>query len=298
MVDDEVFYVTWTLARRLRVAALAMLLYDYVLTWEQERRLFWKRRRSWVTVLFFWNRYIGIGVTIFGTTLLAVPRLSDSLCVVWLRSEGAIGMGTAWAVQLILQLRIYALYRRSRLVGCVTLVCWVLQMAYIVPFLWIATSGGKIIAQTKGEYQRCIITPMLPTVVAAWGVLMCYEGLLLTLTINKAFEYYKIRRATPNSVRSIQGVIIRDSILYSLFIGMIYGVNIFLWGVDSSNRMDMLMAFSIALPSLLASRLMLNVRDYSTQHTIFVNYAADNTIPIGGMSTDIQTRPLPELEFA
>ncbi|KAI0735816.1 hypothetical protein C8Q76DRAFT_792320 [Earliella scabrosa] len=38
-------------------AALALLLYEYLITFHEEKKLFWRRKWSGASVLFFMNRY-------------------------------------------------------------------------------------------------------------------------------------------------------------------------------------------------------------------------------------------------
>ena len=53
-------------------------MYDYVVTFDQEVELFWTRKFTGASVLFFGNRYITIGHTLLGmywlTSISTIPE--------------------------------------------------------------------------------------------------------------------------------------------------------------------------------------------------------------------------------
>ena len=54
-----------------------MLIYDYAVTFAFEVRLFWRRKWTRATLLFFFNRYLSLFISIFE---IAIPvSLSDAV---------------------------------------------------------------------------------------------------------------------------------------------------------------------------------------------------------------------------
>ncbi|KZV87841.1 hypothetical protein EXIGLDRAFT_697218 [Exidia glandulosa HHB12029] len=64
-------------------ASLTILLWDYVLTFEEERNTIWAKRLSLLQILFYLNRYITIAYQLFNVISFSLPPhlLSDALCV-------------------------------------------------------------------------------------------------------------------------------------------------------------------------------------------------------------------------
>jgi len=63
------------------VSALALILWDFILTFDDERELFWKKKFTFATVLFIWSRYVGLIVTIFGAFIATSHNVSSPLCM-------------------------------------------------------------------------------------------------------------------------------------------------------------------------------------------------------------------------
>ncbi|KAJ7151929.1 hypothetical protein C8R46DRAFT_482182 [Mycena filopes] len=63
-----------------RIVALTVMVWEYLITLEDERQLFWKRR-PWTLATFFflWNRYVGIILTSVGVVVAVWPTPSDSV---------------------------------------------------------------------------------------------------------------------------------------------------------------------------------------------------------------------------
>ncbi|KIM57306.1 hypothetical protein SCLCIDRAFT_1139539 [Scleroderma citrinum Foug A] len=135
-----------------RVAITALLFYDYFLTLDQEIEFIWKHL-SWNSsaVLYVLVRYFGTLYNVTATvraygSLLYFTRGTDDRKVMLLPRTDKVNAWAGsiiwWMVQMILQLRLYALYGRSKklLVLMVTLFA-----AEVGPMLWIlvGTSLGS-----------------------------------------------------------------------------------------------------------------------------------------------------------
>jgi len=64
-----------------RVGALALIVWDFFLTFDDERELFWKKPFTLATYLFIWSRYVGLIVTVFwGFCRHVVYRFHSTMC--------------------------------------------------------------------------------------------------------------------------------------------------------------------------------------------------------------------------
>jgi len=283
-----------------RVAALALLLWDFLLTFEDERTLFWNKSRTWVTYLFFWNRYNGLLVTIIGAVVLATPDLSDKLCGSWLRLEGWLGITSTWSVEVILQLRIYALYNRSKVVAFVMVTGFSAQVIFVLCIMGFGSREGEVYAVRWQNLQRCKVTHIPPWTSLLWVALTAYECLLFSLTLYKCIQYYRSRDTIPIAVRSIRNVILLDAVVYSFLTGVIYIANLVVWNLQLQDTLYLITGMAIAFPCLMGSRLMINVRAHAEPLTYTNVTPSDISLPtmtdLGRDSIHVNLG-LPELDF-
>ncbi|KZT69955.1 hypothetical protein DAEQUDRAFT_737706 [Daedalea quercina L-15889] len=116
-------------------AALAWLVYDYLLSLQDEVELIWSSPDTIPKLLYFISRYFGLVVA--SMACADIPRLYCRSAVIW----AAVSLYTlVCCVELSLMLRIYALYERSRLSDAV--VFYILGSAFIAETLCIGVING------------------------------------------------------------------------------------------------------------------------------------------------------------
>ncbi|KAL1759296.1 hypothetical protein FB107DRAFT_271113 [Schizophyllum commune] len=100
------------------LVGLVWVVYDYLLTLGDEVRLMWPLRSGFAKWSYFWIRYYTIAVLAFDVIQIhtfAIPGVtSDSLCVAMDAITRIVGAILLWSVEIIMQLRVYALYRCCR----------------------------------------------------------------------------------------------------------------------------------------------------------------------------------------
>jgi len=97
------------------VSASAWLLWDILITLDQEVTHIWSSHWNIPKVLYLATRYYGLFNTIFNTVVPMLPNLSVSFCTAWswfIGFSGAVFFTTT--VNLIFLLRLRALYHRNR----------------------------------------------------------------------------------------------------------------------------------------------------------------------------------------
>ncbi|EJD01958.1 uncharacterized protein FOMMEDRAFT_168537 [Fomitiporia mediterranea MF3/22] len=186
------------------LASVVLFYYDYILTFDDEVRFFWRINRKtsgipWyrintVAVLFFMNRYIPLAMN---ATIIVhnLGTLSSSIIIVIVQI----------IVAMITGIRTYALYERSRAV-------WKLLAALFVcgvsVGLW-SVLGGEAQLQTidvpaKFGCHAPVSDQEGMRIAAPWIVLMVYDAVIFSLTLWKALEIWKL-----GSSRLFQ-ILIRD----------------------------------------------------------------------------------------
>ncbi|KAJ7152723.1 hypothetical protein C8R43DRAFT_950723 [Mycena crocata] len=280
------------------VAALTVMVWDYLIRLEDETELFWVPYSFFIscfrTASHEWlNRkgthgqfpqfcFFGAATLGFSSLFAISPNLTDSLCLIvvsskpsaaltafvtgysWLRVEGWIGISVLWSTQelsVILQLRIYALYNGSPRIAALIVSAFLVEVVAVV----------GIVAEAVGNLVRCKITDVPPWLWVFWVAVTSFELLLCILAIYKGYERLPVLGHSPHR-QVLQDILVRDSVLYYLGIQIVYIVNLIFWIKDTvkhkSNPQESIFsvlmstqkALTVALPSVLGSRLMINVR--------------------------------------
>ncbi|KAH7907647.1 hypothetical protein BJ138DRAFT_1159642 [Hygrophoropsis aurantiaca] len=113
-------------AAYLAAAGAALVAYDQVLTFSQEVNLVWNRQWSFMTALYIIARYIG--------SLFVIGYAAMYICISWTYSDVNMLLTANWAgniffltMQVMLVIRVYALFNRSKKVLIFLATSYVLQ---------------------------------------------------------------------------------------------------------------------------------------------------------------------------
>ncbi|KAK0457033.1 uncharacterized protein EV420DRAFT_1271979 [Desarmillaria tabescens] len=211
------------------LVGLTWILHDYFVTLEDEILYVWPQKRSIGKILFLWVRYYSIALLIFDTLqihLFSIPGItSDNLCVAIDSIVRIVGAISLWSVEIVMQLRVYALFKCSKKVAVIN---GFLFAGSIAGFLWISVHNA---ARRKALIADAIHLPLpgCPVVHsgiewAQWVPATAYEGVLFSFAIYKTLESMmdKMRRGHRDGVHS---VLLRDNILYFLGISCLLVFN-------------------------------------------------------------------------
>ncbi|KAJ6560095.1 hypothetical protein B0H19DRAFT_1146477 [Mycena capillaripes] len=200
------------------LAGLTWILHDYVVTLEDEIRYIWPQRRSFSKFMFFWIRYYSIALLLFDVIQIHVfarPGItSKNLCVAMDTIIRVVGAVSLWSVEIVMQLRVYALYDCSKRIAAVNLVFF---LASIAGFMWILifnhSRRSTVIASVID-----LPLPGCPSVHsgiewAQWIPPSIFEGMLFALALFKTCEstWRSLRKDTKMPLHSL---LLRDSVSY------------------------------------------------------------------------------------
>ncbi|KII92922.1 hypothetical protein PLICRDRAFT_696193 [Plicaturopsis crispa FD-325 SS-3] len=118
-------------AIRSAVGAFAFLLYDMLLTFDQEVELIWSRDWSSVKLLYFFVRYFSVLVQI-PTVFMAGSHFSQRQCFPWVTFQDLATIMIVLSVDYILLLRVTALYHHNRVVKIILLVSYGVDICALV----------------------------------------------------------------------------------------------------------------------------------------------------------------------
>ncbi|KAF8217410.1 hypothetical protein K438DRAFT_872 [Mycena galopus ATCC 62051] len=200
------------------LAGLTWILHDYLVTLEDEIRYIWPQRLNFSKFMFLWIRYYSIALLLFDVIQIHVfarPGItSNNLCVAMDTIIRVVGAVSLWSVEIIMQLRIYALYGCSKRIAAINLL---LFAGSIVGFMWILIYNHSRRASVIASVIQLPL-PGCPSVHsgiewAQWVPATAYEGILFGFALFKTFQR-TISFFRKGSMVSLYTVLLRDNILY------------------------------------------------------------------------------------
>ncbi|KAL4076363.1 hypothetical protein J3A83DRAFT_2184930 [Scleroderma citrinum] len=226
-VDELPMYYDYASAAQLSnqvyVAVSIVLLYEYFLTLDQEIDFIWRQRWTPSNVLYIFVRYFGTLYNLASSVLIFVPH-SVSVSSNGLIVQPWAGSIIWWTVQVILQMRLYALYNCSKRLLIFLIVTFVAEIGTV---MWILISSnllmrGTIVMYhiTFGMYGETDLCGGLVTTAYAyvWVPCLVFETILCLFAIYAGIKHSRGQLCRPvksNRPRLID-VLIHGNVIYFL----------------------------------------------------------------------------------
>ncbi|EPQ50400.1 hypothetical protein GLOTRDRAFT_133953 [Gloeophyllum trabeum ATCC 11539] len=271
--------------RYAELASSTIVIYDHLITLDQEIDLTWKASWTPGKVLFLTNRYYVLASVIFNNYVLFTTHLSDSVhsynfrpslaansCVTWFRWQGTTGLLVSMIAEIILQLRLYALYHLNRRV--LVLMCG----AFLVSAGTAAVIMGMVLARISAHsglipgLPFCIPVNVPSWFYTFWIPTLGFESLLCALALFRAFKDFRSRTSLFQSGRHIVKILIRDSVIYYLIMFATYFTNLVIFLTGNVGVLESGIGFAVTMSCVMGSRLCLNIRD--VHHELEVSTAS------------------------
>ncbi|QRV86057.1 hypothetical protein RhiJN_14075 [Ceratobasidium sp. AG-Ba] len=266
------------------LSAMILLVYDHSVTFDAEVELVWFKPWTWSKALFFWNRYgtfiillfdtiVGIGggpsdtVSLFSYVPLPDLTLSSSCnCLRWQKFQGWTGWLTNMTVELIIQVRIAAMFSQDKRVLIPMIVLFFTQaigMAVVIGLAFSKMQATNRPVPELPDFRACVLKGVPPRMYIYWAINLAFESTLFCLAVFKAWQNLTRKRGTRPSWSGprILNILIRDSILYFSVIFVTYVMNLIAWSTGGGSLYQLAIALAIALRASMGSRLLLNVRE-------------------------------------
>ncbi|KAJ7177068.1 hypothetical protein C8R46DRAFT_1346949 [Mycena filopes] len=188
-----------TIQNEVHLVGFAFLVYDHIITLDTEIRCLWNRRKFASAYSFFFIRYFGLASNIPAAAFQFLT-LSPLGCQQWSVGYSYIILFMQWVICIVLGLRMYALYNRSRRILWLVGVVSVLLMGFSV---W----------TTQGQQGSLMTAPSTAHRFAlSWAVLYAFDTLIFGLTLYHGIAMR--RKLGSHSPMALHQIILRDGILY------------------------------------------------------------------------------------
>ncbi|KAF8126809.1 hypothetical protein EV363DRAFT_1173849 [Boletus edulis] len=252
--------------------------YDYCLTFSREVIYIWKRPWTSVTTLFLVIRYVGClsGITeaLYGSSFIPGPVKVRHCTIIYYLGMWASAIFLT-AANMVMILRVYAIYNRSRIILGVLLVMYVMKVMVLFTAAGI-DSDPKYVAVSIGRLPDITVCGV-PLGTQTWNIVSeVMQGILSTVlcslvVVRFVRESVQIYRATdkwqPNRYLTL---IVKDGLLYYFSALLYYVINFLgILGVLPSGgwaRQALLVIANIPLYTL-APRFIIDLRELYVRDT-------------------------------
>ncbi|OCH90461.1 hypothetical protein OBBRIDRAFT_793339 [Obba rivulosa] len=272
------------IGKRSRISAITLLGYDYFISLSDEVDVVWSQnKRRPMFWMHTFNRLFALLYLIFDSIPLTPSGIvSSKSCIIYLMCDDIVTLVTTITVQAILQLRVYALYHRSRRMLWFLLTMSAIEVSVMVILIGVTISRIErlpVISTPTG----CEYTGIFALSALFWLPGLVYEPILLLLVVHKAWPLSKSAPRVPMIIRMA-----RDSLLYFTLVFVELLVSTVIWA-HFPKYINIIMPWSAALPSVLGSRMLLNTREaaYKKESTLeFSSFSFGGTAHSSSTSSD------------
>ncbi|KAK7685362.1 hypothetical protein QCA50_011727 [Cerrena zonata] len=224
------------------IAALSFLVWDILISLGEEVEYIWLTPWAPLKLLFFFTRY-------YSLIVLTILNSRTLTCKQWIVIEATSAVVLELAVEILLILRIYAMYSERKYI--LRTVVGLLVVQIIIMITTIAVSMPRVTTT-----PNCIGT-VIPVEMVAYSVTsILYEAFLFILAIVKFRSASKIGLAKISLLR----VLVRDNMWTFLAILVVMIMNTVLFTIAPATLAAIGFPWALATLGALGPRLMLNVR--------------------------------------
>ncbi|KAI6045435.1 hypothetical protein EDC04DRAFT_59176 [Pisolithus marmoratus] len=223
---SQFLHAAWTAQtiRFLEVVPSAIMMYDYVLTLEEEVDFIWNKSVSVASAIYLITRYIGTAFIVFSTTIFVsdtrsvasgqmINRFSGYFPVV----ESWFSCVLVWLVQIILQMRLYAVYHGSKKILLVGLIGFIVEIAITIACMVQITKFE--VSELLDVVDHLVAYPAeASNIYINYGAIIAYECLLFALAVYAAIRRYREERAplpvNLKKMRDLRTILISGNVAY------------------------------------------------------------------------------------
>lgn len=252
----------------LHLFAISILYYDHILTFKSEVAHLWARPKSHSSYWFFLNRYFAFFTNIAVLTL-SFTTLSAQGCRTFTLFRQILLIVNQILVCVLLTLRIYALYHRSKVI-----LTYMLSSGAILAGIscYVMFGQKSSVAEQSAGCHTSLSRISAIRLAGAWEALFLYDSILFSLTLYKTLKERKDNRITGINI-DLVSLILRDGCMYFAVMALCNLANILTFYLCGPYLRGSLSTFASSTSVTMMSRMMLNLHEtadeglYSTHKT-------------------------------
>ncbi|KAF8843232.1 hypothetical protein BDN67DRAFT_964600 [Paxillus ammoniavirescens] len=250
------------LTRFCQMAPYVVMLYDHFLTFDQEIEHIWNKPWTLTSILYITLRYPGSAFGWFSATAF-LGSWSYNFCKIFIYVQGWPASVTVWLVQFILQMRLYALYNKSKKLVVFTGAIYLAEIIAMSGILLKANLDVETSNHPLPGINICTAL-MTPSVFYSfWIPPLIFESILCFLSIwigvKRSRQYLQPALVKGNRMRLVN-VVIMGNVMYFFGILLSCVVNAAMWQALGPGWIEIPEGFPQAIEIIAGCRLILHIR--------------------------------------
>ncbi|KAF8995948.1 hypothetical protein BDQ17DRAFT_1545011 [Cyathus striatus] len=200
----------------LRASTLAVLVYEYLLTFDLEVNFVWKRDWSIVKILFILTRYLPFFDATIILALQFLPHASAAKCKMLYTAIAFLSIGL-FIAEAVLTLRTWAVCGGQKRLG-ILLAIFSMGIfsghTVLVGFFSLATLRFDLQDTLDTILQGCLVTSgNYNLLIIDWSFVLTYDTVNLVLIMTPAYQSFR-----PGCYSNLTRVVLRDGAIYYFYL--------------------------------------------------------------------------------
>ncbi|KAJ4471715.1 hypothetical protein C8J55DRAFT_520787 [Lentinula edodes] len=251
------------IARIVNIACLALSVYEWLITLDQEIEYFWTGKWTISRILFFLNRYIPPFLVMLGLIEFSIPNPSDEFCISAIRFSFVSSILALGTIQAMLILRIWYLFPHNKFIQYGMVILWVFSVAISLAYTSVAAMGLRL--PNTSLFMQGAPGCRVARPVKFWRMFMPSLGLHTILYIMTAVRALRNRRILKDA--PVLKRLLRDGGLFFFVVFVSIGftaIGSFLENVPQINIPVIFSNYLLAVTSIAMSRIMFSIHSLAS----------------------------------
>lgn len=196
-------------------AIITVVIYDFLLTLQDEIMFIWKTKKTWVSFVFLFSRYFSVACCIIISIPYFSPRFTAKMCDRWAVFQLVQAAMALSASQVLMMLRVYAMSGRNK---CILISLSIIASGNSIFILVLAMlPGNKGIPLPNIDlevYRLCYLSPVCKTCdLIVIAVSLSFDVAVFILTL-----IYSVRTARSSKPSHLLRALVLDGVMYFFFV--------------------------------------------------------------------------------
>ncbi|GJE92490.1 hypothetical protein PsYK624_086440 [Phanerochaete sordida] len=265
--------------KAMTLVGITALVYDHLLTLDQEIDLIWRGRPGFVSLIFLVNRYLVPCILIVDVyEQSGVTPSSKLFCQVWTVLQSYLTLASFMLIHAIVAIRVFALHNGR---SWVRRFLWVSGTIYLLTTTVVITLGSVEVVSTLQPYHGACVGTMPWYLWFSWLPTVIFESILFMLTILALLNQEDCR-----SFSKLTRILYLDGLVYFAAVTICSTFSLMVWAFAPVTLNGLARYFSLAVVNVVSSRMVLNLKAYALKRrSVLSDDDLLNTGPSFGPST-------------
>ncbi|TFK66177.1 hypothetical protein BDN72DRAFT_159217 [Pluteus cervinus] len=236
----------YRVSKMVTFALLTLTVYEYLITFEQERRYFWTGPWTISRILFLLNRYMLPLVNLLVAYNYAIPSADTRVCGIAVQLAFIFGVGVMSVVQAALVTRLWYLFSHNKYMQLGIITSFLVSLILGWYFMYMSVSPIMVIASsTKDRFMSGCASTYPEKFWRVYAPSLVLHTLLYALTAYRALRNRRLLKQTPVLMR-----LMRDGGLYLLVVFLTVGITSIASFFEEKPKYYLVAVFSPSVPDI------------------------------------------------